>query len=187
MYEPMDDPVREVDREHRNGARARRQAAKAESAGVVEDEAGNVHRLKATTLVIPEERRCTAMTVRGTRCKVGRMRGLEVCVFHSHLALTDDTLAALVDQDAKPRLSPRRALQAVVQLRAEELAEAAVGGALESDGARATSAVISLLDAVDPLVTEGSTVTLTRQGMEDASYAQLRQVFGPPNGALEPF
>jgi hypothetical protein len=186
------DEIREVDRRNGNAARARKQAAKqAESAGVVEDEAGNVHRLKATSLMIPEERRCTAMTVRGTRCKVGRMRGLEVCIFHSHLALEDDTLAALVDQDAKPRLSPRRALQHVVQLRAEQLAQAAVGGALDSTGKNATSAVISLLDAVDPLVTEGSSVTLTRQGMQDASYAQLRQVFGqpehPPNGALEPF
>lgn len=185
------DEVREVDRRNGHAARARKQAAKqAESAGVVEDAEGNVHRLKATSLVVPEERRCTAMTVRGTRCKVGRMRGLDYCVFHGHLAATDDTLAALVDQDAKPRLSPRRALQHVVSLRAEALAEAAVGGALDSDGKSATTAVLALIDAVDPLVTEGSTVTLTRQGMADASYAQLRQVFGspdPPNGSVEPF
>ena len=171
--------IREVDRRNGNGSRARRQAERAESglAPVVEDEAGNVHRTTSTTLVIPEAKRCTAMTVRGTRCKVGRMRGLEVCVFHSHLALTDEGLASLADPSQKPRLSPRAALQAVVALRAEELAEAAVRGALDADGFAATRATLALVDAVDPLVEQGASITLTKDGMAEASFAQLRQVF----------
>jgi len=171
------DPVRPIDREHGNAARARRQAARAEEPRTIEADDGSVHRLTSTSLVVPEEKRCTATTVRGTRCKVGRMRGLAVCVFHSHLALTDDALADLAD-GTKPRLSPREALKAVVALRADDLAQAAVGGALEADGVAATRAVLALVDAVDPLASEQATLTLTREGMETATLSQLRQVFG---------
>ena len=172
------DEIREADRVNGHGARARRQAAKAaESPGVVVDERGDVHRLTSTTLVVPEEKRCTAMTVRGERCKVGRMRGLAVCVFHSHLALTDETLASIATEE-KPRLSPRAALKAVVALRAEELAEAAVTGALGSDGLAQTKAVLALVDAVDPLVTTDSSITLTRDGVDSATYRQMSAVFG---------
>jgi hypothetical protein len=175
------DPVREADRRNGNGARARRQAAKAaESPGVVEAADGSVHRLTSTTLVVPEEKRCTAMTVHGARCKVGRMRGLSVCVFHSHLALDDEALATLAD-GKQPRLSPREALKAVVALRAEELAEAAVTGALGSDGLAQTKAVLALVDAVDPLVTTGTSVTLTREGVDTATYRQMSAVFGAPS------
>jgi len=173
------DPVREADRRNGNAARARRQAAATPS--VVEAPDGSVHRLTSTTLVVPEEKRCEAMTVRGTRCKVGRMRGLTVCVFHSHLALDDDTLAEIATAE-KPRLSPRAALKAVVALRAEELAEAAVTGALSTDGLAATRAVLALVDATDPLVTEGSTITLTREGVDSATYSQMRSVYGTPPG-----
>jgi len=172
------DEIREVDRRNGNAARSRRQKERAEtSPGVVEDEAGNVVRLTATSLVIPEDKRCTALTVRGSRCKVGRMRGLEVCVFHSHLALTDEGLASLAD-GTKPRLSPREALKAVVNLRAEALAEAAVVGALDADGLAKTKAVLALVDAVDPLVTEERGLTLTKDEMGTATYRQLAQVFG---------
>jgi hypothetical protein len=173
----MSEPVREIDREHRNGARARRQAARADASPVVEDADGNVHRTTATSLVIPEEKRCVATTVRGSRCKVGRMRGLQVCIFHSHLALADEQLGGLADGE-HPRLSPRAALKAVVALRADELAQAAVGGALAADGANRTRAVLSLVDATDPLVTEEATLTLSRDGAEQATWRQLQAVFG---------
>ncbi len=173
------DPVREVDRRNGNAARARKQAAKPPS--VVEDEDGNVHRLKAVSLVIPEEKRCVAMTVHGERCKVGRMRGLEVCVFHAHRALSDDSLADIAtDPDVvRPRLSPRKALKAVVALRAEELAMVAVGSALSESGGAATRAVLALVDAVDPLMTEAGSVTLSREGAETATWSQMRQIFNP--------
>jgi hypothetical protein len=148
---------------------------------VVEDADGNVHRTKAVSLVIPEEKRCKAMTVRGQRCRVGRMRGLEVCVFHSHLALADQALASIAadPDEVRPRLSPRKALKAVVALRAEELAEAAVGGALDSNGIGATRAVLALVDAVDPLEQQESTVTLSREGVGEMSLRQLRQALSP--------
>jgi len=174
------DPVRDVDRRNGHAARARQQAARAEAPRVVEDEAGNVHRTTSTTLVIPEEKRCEATTVRGTRCRVGRMRGLRFCVFHGHLAATDEALVSAV-ADEKPRLSPRRALQRVVEQRADALAEAAVGGALDADGLSATRAVLALVDAVDPLQAEGGSFTLTPEGVEAATYTQLRAVFGTPS------
>jgi hypothetical protein len=169
------DPVREVDRRNGNAARARKQAAL--QPGVVEDADGNVHRLKAVSLVIPEERRCRAMTVHGVRCRAGKMRGLEVCIFHSHQALSDDTLAQLANPEVTPRLTPRAALKAVVALRAEELAEAAVSGALEADGRQRTGAVLALVDAVDPLVQTEESFTLSREGAEEASWRQLRAIF----------
>jgi hypothetical protein len=171
------DPVREVDRRNGNAARARKQALK--EPGVIEAADGSIHRHKATSLVIPEEKRCQAITVRGERCKVGKMRGLNVCVFHAHSALSDDALATIADLEAKPRLSPRKALKAVVGLKAQELAEAAVGGALDSSGIGATRAVLALVDAVDPLVAEEATLTLTSEGVETASLRQLRQMQGP--------
>jgi hypothetical protein len=170
------DPVREVDRRNGNAARARKQAAK--QPAVVEDDDGNVHRLKATSLVVPEEKRCSAMTVHGERCKVGKMRGLEVCIFHAHRALSDDSLAQIATE-VKPRLSPRKALKAVVALRAEELAMVAVGSALSESGGAATRAVLALVDAVDPLVTEQAGITLTSEGAESATWSQMRQIFSP--------
>lgn len=175
--ELLADPVREVDRRNGNAARARKQALK--EPGVIEAADGSIHRHKATSLVIPEEKRCQAITVRGERCKVGKMRGLNVCVFHAHSALSDDALATIADLEAKPRLSPRKALKAVVGLKAQELAEAAVGGALDSSGIGATRAVLALVDAVDPLVAEEATLTLTSEGVETASLRQLRQMQGP--------
>lgn len=171
------DPVREVDRRNGNAARARRQALK--EPAVVEAADGSIHRTKAVSLVIPEEKRCKALTVHGVRCRVGKMRGLDVCIFHAHRALSDDALTQIADPEVKPRLSPRKALQAVVALRAEELAEAAVGGALSADGVSATRAVLALVDAVDPLVQEEAAITLSREGAEQASWRQLRAIFSP--------
>jgi len=176
LVDQGDDGVRDVDRRNGNAARARRQAAA--SAGTVEGADGSVHRLTSTTLVIPEDKRCEALTVKGNRCRAGRMRGLTVCVFHSHRALTDEGLAEIVDERAKPRLTPRKALQAVVAMRSEELAEAAVANALDSQGLAGTRAVLALVDAVDPLVSEGRSLTLTREGMASATYEQMAQVFG---------
>jgi hypothetical protein len=170
------DPVREVDRRNGNAARARKQAAK--QSLVHTDAAGNVHREKATTLVIPEEKRCRAMTVRGARCRVGKMRGMEVCVFHVHTALTDEKLLTLADPEVKPRLSPRKALKAVVALRAEELAEAAVTGALSSEGGNRTAAVLKLIDSVDPVVITEETVSFSPEGAEKATWKQLSAAFG---------
>jgi hypothetical protein len=109
------------------------------------------------------------------------MRGLEVCVFHAHRALSDDSLADIAtDPDVvRPRLSPRKALKAVVALRAEELAMVAVGSALSESGGAATRAVLALVDAVDPLMTEAGSVTLSREGAESATWSQMRQIFNP--------
>src|SRR6478736_789625 len=170
-------PVREADRRNGNAARARKQAAKPPR--VIEAEDGSIHRTKAVSLVIPEEKRCTSLTVRGERCRAGKMRGLEVCIFHAHNALSDDTLAQIADPEVKPRLSPRTALKAVVALRAEELAMAAVGGALQAEGLSGTRAVLALVDAVDPLVTEEATLTLSKEGAEQATWRQLRAIFSP--------
>lgn len=176
-FQELDEPeVREIDRRNGNTARARRQAAQAPR--VTEDEAGNVHRQTATSLVIPEEKRCVATTLAGNRCKVGRMHGLTVCTFHSHLALSADALAHIADVDQKPRLSPRAALKHAVQMQADPLAQAAVRGALDSDGRSATSAVLALVDAVDPLVQQEASIDLTAEGVQTASLRQLRAVFG---------
>lgn len=166
-------PVREVDRRNGNAARARKQAAKQPE--MEEDGEGNIVR-RAKALVVPAEKRCSAMTVRGERCRVGKMRGMEVCVFHAHRALSDEALAQIADPEVKPRLSPRKALKAVVALRAEELAEAAVGGALSADGAQATRAVLALVDATDPLLVEEGTLTLSSTGIATASLKQLREM-----------
>jgi hypothetical protein len=173
---PSPDPVREVDRRNGNAARARKQAAKPPS--VVEDAQGNVHRSKAVSLVIPEEKRCKAMTVRGTRCRVGKMRGMEVCVFHVHTALSDASLATLADPEVKPRLSPRKALQAVVALRAEELAEGAVSGALSAEAGNRTRAVLALIDSVDPVVLTEETVSFSPEGARNATWKQLSAAYG---------
>jgi len=175
--ELLADPVREVDRRNGNAARARKQALKEPE--MVEDSEGNVHHLKAKSLAIPEDKRCQALTVHGVRCKAGKMRGMEVCVFHSHRALSDDALATIIDPEAKPRLTPRKALKAVVALRAGELAEAAVGGALDSDGIQRTRAVLALIDAVDPLQTEEGQITLTSEGAATATWSQMRAIFNP--------
>jgi hypothetical protein len=176
--EPVDQfSLREVDKRNGNASRARRQH-EAEPR-VVEAPDGSIHRTKAVSLVIPEEKRCQALTVRGERCRAGKMRGMEVCIFHAHRALSDDALATLADPEAKPRLSPRKALKAVVALRAEDLAEAAVGGALDSNGIAATRAVLALVDAVDPLEQQEQQITLSREGVGEMSLKQLRQVFSP--------
>lgn len=172
-------PVREVDRRNGNAARARKQAARQPE--MVEDAEGNVHHVKAVSLAIPEEKRCRSLTVHGERCKAGKMRGMEVCVFHSHRALSDDALATIAadPDEVTPRLTPRKALKAVVALRAGELAEAAVGGALAAEGANRTRAVLALVDAVDPLVTEEGSITLSREGAATATWSQMRQIFNP--------
>lgn len=169
------DPVREVDRRNGNAARARKQAAKQPQ--VEETANGDIVR-KAKGLVIPEEKRCRALTVRGERCRSGKMRGLEVCVFHAHRAASDEALTALVDTEAKPRLTPRKALKAVVALRAGELAEAAVEGALAADAQNRTRAVLALIDSVDPLLQTEESVTLSKEGAETATWKQLQAVFG---------
>jgi hypothetical protein len=171
-------PVREVDRRNGNKARALRQRERVDNPRVVEAADGSIHRTKAVSLVIPAEKRCTALTVHGVRCRAGKMRGLEVCVFHAHSALSDEALATIADPEASPRLTPRKALKAVVALRAKELAEGAVDGALQADGANRTRAVISLLDAVDPLLVEEQGFTLSPEGAERATYRQLAAVFG---------
>ena len=170
------DPTREVDRRNGNAARARKQAAKQSLVREAAD--GSVHRQTPTTLVIPEEKRCRSLTVRGVRCKVGKMRGMEVCIFHAHRALSDDALSTLANPEAKPRLSPRKALQAVVALRAEELAEAAVEGSLSAEGANRTRAILQLVDAVDPLVVTEEQVSFSPEGAERASWRQLSAAFG---------
>lgn len=173
---PAPDPVREIDRRNGNAARARKQALKEPE--MIEDEDGNVHRSKAVSLAIPEEKRCKALTVRGERCKAGKMRGMEVCVFHGHRALSDDTLALIADPEVKPRLTPRKALQAVVALRAEELAEGAVSGALAAEGSSRTKAVLALIDSVDPQVQTEETVVFTPEGARTATWKQLSAVYG---------
>jgi hypothetical protein len=56
---------------------------------------------------------------------------------------------------------------------------AAVGGALDSDGIAATRAVLALVDAVDPLVQEEQSLTLSREGAETATWKQLKAIFSP--------
>src|SRR5215510_11181769 len=117
--------------ESSNGARRRRQEA--QTSRTVEDHAGSVHDPRATTLRVPEEKRCEALTTRGARCKAPKLRGLRVCMFHGHLSTTDERLATLLDprpEGAAPRLSPRMALGAIAAQRAGEAAEAAVDGAI---------------------------------------------------------
>lgn len=174
-----DTPLREVDLRNGNKARALRQRAALSEPRVVEDEEGNVHRTQKTSLLIPEEKRCKAITVHGVRCRVGKMRGMEVCVFHAHHALSDDALASIADEETKPRLSPRKALKAVVALKGQQLAEAAVEGALSADGANRTRAVLALVDAVDPLQTEEQTITLSREGAATATWSQMKAIFNP--------
>jgi hypothetical protein len=169
------DPVREVDRRNGNAARAKKQAAK--QPGVVVTENGDIVR-KAESLVIPEEKRCRSLTVRGERCRSGKMRGMEVCVFHAHRALSEDALSTLADPEAKPRLTPRKALKAAVALRAGEMAEAAVDGAMAADGANRTRAVLALIDAVDPLQQEEGQITFDTEGAKTASWKTLRHAFG---------
>lgn len=181
MVDHAGDVVRAVDKRNGNGARAIRQRRKALSEpGVVEDAEGNVHRTKATSLVIPEEKRCKAMTVHGARCRVGKMRGLDVCIFHAHTALGDQALEGIAadPDEVRPRLSPRKALKARAALRADEMAEAAVDGAVSAaprDGGRA---ILAVIDSVDPLVTEETTFTLSREGVDGASFKQLAAVYG---------
>jgi hypothetical protein len=55
----------------------------------------------------------------------------------------------------------------------------AVGSALSESGGAATRAVLALVDAVDPLVTEQAGITLTSEGAESATWSQMRQIFSP--------
>ena len=132
-------------------SRSKRQAARP-SRQVEDPRTKAVRKPRASTLVVPEEKRCEALTTLGARCKAPRLRGLKVCMFHGHLATDDERLATLADPKGQnPPLSPRRALKAVAALRAGELAVAAVAGALAKapdDGGRA---LLALVDAVDPV------------------------------------
>src|SRR4030095_6880704 len=96
----------------RNPQRRRRQAARPPRQ-VEDPHTEAVHKPRATTWVVPEEKRCEALTTRGARCKAPRLRGLRVCMFHGHLSGDDERLAALADPaGVSPPLSPRRALHA---------------------------------------------------------------------------
>ena len=170
-----------------NAARSRRQAA---SSRTVVDGAGSVRKPRATTLMVPEEKRCEALTTLGARCKAPRLRGLKVCMFHGHLANDDERLAALADPLAHPPLSPRKALKAVAAIRAGEIAVSAVAGALAKapdDGGRA---LLALVEAVDPVEVTTTTMTLsTPSDVDGLSFAQLTQAvrsLTPSNGSVEP-
>lgn len=159
-----------------NVARARRQASK--PAGHQETTEGDVVEAVPRSLVIPEGKRCQALTARGTRCKAPKLRGLRVCMFHGHLATDDERLLALADPDplAKPRLSPRKALKAVAELRAGEMAVRAVEGALTASARDGGRAVLGILDAVDPLTEERRTLDLTPDGVATLSLSEIRSI-----------
>lgn len=169
-------------------ARSERQAAQP-SRQVEDPRTKAVRKPRATTLVVPEEKRCEALTTLGARCKAPRLRGLKVCMFHGHLANDDERLAALADPSASPPLSPRRALKAVAAIRAGEIAVSAVAGALAKapdDGGRA---LLALVEAVDPVVETTTTMTLASPSDVDGlSFAQLTQAVRSmtPSPGLQP-
>ena len=156
-----------------SSSRARAQGARPSAGEVLED--GSVLRAAHVPSTIPEGKRCEALTTLGARCKAAKMRGLRVCMFHGHLAHDDERLAALADPLAQqePVLKPRQALKQVAALRAGEMAVAAVDGALtraRQDGGRA---VLSVIDAVDPLVTTVESLQFTAEAIEQGSLKQL--------------
>lgn len=168
--------------------RSERQAA---SSRTVVDGAGSVRKPRATTLLVPEDKRCEALTTLGARCKAPRLRGLKVCMFHGHLAADDERLAALADPLGSPPLSPRRALKAVAALRAGEIAVEAVAGALAAAPRDGGASLLRLVDAVDPVVETTTTLRLDSPASVDGlSFAQLTQAvrsLTPSNGSTEPY
>jgi len=160
-------------REQRSDAvlRSERQAARSST---VEDDAGSVRKPRATTLLVPEDKRCEALTTRGLRCKAPKLRGLRVCMFHGHLAADDERLQALADPEGvSPPLSPRRALKAVAALRAGEMAVKAVDGALTASERDGGAALLRVVDAVDPQREETATLHLTADSVGTLSFADL--------------
>jgi len=158
--------------EDQNPSRRRRQAT--QTSRTVEDDAGSVRKPRATTLLVPEEKRCEALTTRGARCKAPRLRGLRVCMFHGHLAADDERLQALADPEGvSPPLSPRRALKAVAALRAGEMAVKAVDGALTASERDGGAALLRVVDAVDPQREETATLHLTADSVGTLSFADL--------------
>ena len=171
-------------------ARSERQAARP-SRQVEDPHTKAVHKPRATTLVVPEEKRCQALTTLGARCKAPRLRGLKVCMFHGHLAADDERLAALADPEGSaPPLSPRRALKAVAAIRAGEIAVSAVAGALERAPAGRGASLLRLVDAVDPVVETTTTIRLDGPASVDGlSFAELTQAvrsLHPLSGSTEP-
>jgi hypothetical protein len=111
-------------------------------------------------------------------------------MFHGHLAATDQGLQALAHpDDTRQPLSPRTALQAVARQRSQELAELAVEGAAsasERDGGRS---ILALVDAVDPLREETTSVKLTASDVDGLSFAELAlavRSLTPSDGSTEP-
>lgn len=157
-----------------NGNRSRFRKQDAQLPHQVEDDAEAVRDPRPGKLIVPEAKRCEALTTRGKRCKAPKLRGLRVCMFHGHLSSTDERLMALADESSKsPRLSPRRALRAVAEMRAGEMAVKAVDGALDradSDGGRA---VLALVDAVDPQVDTSASLVVTADNVDGLSFAEL--------------
>jgi hypothetical protein len=177
-----------IERRSDSVARSKRQAA---SSRTVEDGAGSVRKPRATTLLVPEEKRCEALTTLGARCKAPRLRGLKVCMFHGHLAADDERLAALADpKGSAPPLSPRRALKAVAALRAGEIAVEAVAGALAAAPRDGGASLLRLVDAVDPVVETTTTLRLTSPSEVDGlSFAELTKAvraLTPSDGSVEP-
>lgn len=176
--------------EDSNPSRRRAQGARPSSGQVLED--GSVLRKAAVPSMIPEGKRCEALTVRGSRCKAAKLRGLRVCMFHGHLAGDDERLAALADpspEASSPTLKPRQALRAVAQLRAGEMAVAAVSGALSSANRDGGRAVLSILDAVDPLAEQSAELLLSEAEIMAAPLSRLlllKQRRGLVQAAPEP-
>jgi len=170
-----------------NADRSERQAARSTT---VEDSRGSVRKPRSTTLLVPLEKRCEALTTRGARCKAPKLRGLKVCMFHGHLANDDERLAALADPEGSPPLSPRRALKAVAALRAGEIAVEAVAGALARAPSDGGASLIRLVDAVDPVVETTTTLRLSTPSDVDAlSFAELTKAvrsLTPSAGSVEP-
>lgn len=155
-----------------NGPRGRRQAA--QTPRTVEDDTGSVRKPRATSLVVPEEKRCEALTARGARCKAPRLRGLRVCMFHGHLASDDERLVALADPEGSaPRLSPRKALKAVAEIRAGEMAVRAVDGALTASQRDGGAALLRVVDAVDPQREESARLTVSADEVGNLSFSEL--------------
>lgn len=155
-----------------NERRRRRQAVRGPR--VVEDGAQSVRKPRATTLLVPAEKRCEALTTAGARCKAPKLRGLRVCMFHGHLAHDDERLAALADPNGSdPGLSPRRAMKAVAALRAGEIATTAVAGALRAAEKDGGAALLRVVDAVDPAREETASLRLTADEVGALSFADL--------------
>jgi len=176
-----------------NANRSKRQAARSSA---VEDSHGSVHKPRSTTLAVPEEKRCEALTTRGARCKAPKLRGLRVCMFHGHLAHDDERLLALADPEGvSPPLSPRRALSAVAALRAGELAVAAVDGAIQRAPSDGGASALRVVDSVDPLREETQTLRLEKGDVDGLTFGELTLAVrslvtaqrDPLHGSTEPY